>query len=206
MSEKLDFKELAVGLFEKELQYHVLKHFKTVDDSYIDKLCEHEICTREQVHERLKRSGSNFSSTWVSNPEELVKALFLKLKAIDPEVEWIDNRCELELEFDKEEFPEGIGTDNLIPLGELSDSEKANLNEQDEETIVLKTVEKTPPPTWKIQLIMVRDASEIDVLTIFPGKYAPILPDPVIQNVENYQASLDFWENHVVMVEKEDSR
>jgi hypothetical protein len=203
MKEKLDFKELAVGLFEKELQYHVLKHFKTVDDSYIDKLCEHEICTREQVIERLKRSGSNFNSSWVANPEELVKALFLKLKAIDPDVEWIDNRCELELEFDKDEFPDGIGTDNLIPLDDLSDSEKASLKDQEEDTITLKTVVKTPPHTWKIQLIMVRDATEIDVLTIFPGKYAPILPDPVIQNVENYEVSKNFWENHVVMVENE---
>jgi hypothetical protein len=202
MTEKLDFKELAVGLFEKELQYHVLKHFKTVDDTYIEKLCKHEICTKEQILERMKRSGSNFSRSWVSDPEELVKAIFLKLKAINPDVEWIDNRCELELVFDKKEFQEGIGTDNIIHLDQLTDDERANLKDLETAEITLKTIKKTPPLTWTVQLIMVRDATEIDVLTIFPGKYAPIMPDAAIQNVDAYQISQEFWKNHTVMVDE----
>jgi hypothetical protein len=202
MVEKLDFKELAVGLFEKALQYHVLKHFKTVDESYIKKLLEHGLCTREQIDERLKRSGSNFHTSWVSNPDELVKILYMKLKALDPDVEWIDNRCELELEFSKDEFPEGIGTDNLIIVDLLSDTEKAELGEIKTPEITLKTIKRKPPVTWTVQLILVRDATEIDVLTIFPGKYAPTLPNAAIQNVDNYRISVDFWENHVVMEEE----
>jgi len=203
MGEKLDFRELAVGLFDKELQYHVLKHFKEVDEPYIDKLCDSEICTREQMLERMKRPGSNFNPAWVSNPEDLVKALFLKLKAIDPPVEWKHNRCELEILFDREEFPEGIGYDNLVPLDELTDSEKANIVEVESDVIPLKTIAKTPTPTWEIQLILERDGEEIRTLTIFPGKYAPIFPDPEIQSEEDYLNSKGFWETHVLIVEEE---
>jgi hypothetical protein len=165
-------------------------------------LLEHEICTREQCIERLKRSGSNFHNSWVSNPEELVKALFLKLKAFDPDVEWIDNRCELEMEFDKNEFPEGIGTDNIIHVDQLTETEKANLGELKTPEMTLKTIQKKAPLTWKVQIIMVRDATEINVLTIFPGQYAPTLPNAAIQNVDNYAVSQEFWENHVVMLEE----
>jgi hypothetical protein len=203
MGEKLDFRELAVGLFDKELQYHVLKHFKEVDGPYMDKLCRNEICTREQMLERMKRPGSNFNSSWVSNPEVLIKALFLKLKAIDPSVEWKNNRCELEIVFDREEFPEGIGYDNLIPLNELTGSEKANIVELERDAIPLKTIVKTPPPTWEIQLILERNGEEVRILTIFPGKYAPVFPDPEIQSEEDYLTSKTFWETHVMMVEEE---
>jgi len=200
MSEKIDFKELAVGLFDKELQYHVLKHFKEVDEPYMNKLCESEIGTREQMVERMKRPGSNFNPAWVSNPEDLVKALFLKLKAIDPSVEWKNNRVEMEIVFDREEFPEGIGYDNLIPLDELSDTEKAGIIELERDAIPLKTIVRTPPPTWEVQLILGRDGEEIRTLTIFPGKYAPIFPDPEIQSEEDYLNSKAFWETHVLMV------
>jgi len=201
MGEKIDFKELAVGLFDKELQYHVLKHFKEVDEPYIDKLCKSEICTREQMLERMKRPGSNFNPAWVSNPEDLVKGLFLKLKAIDPSVVWKHNRCELEIVFNREEFPEGIGYDNLIPLDELSDTEKADIIELERDAIPLKTIVRTPPPTWEVQLILGRDGEEIRTLTIFPGKYAPIFPDREIQSEEDYLNSKAFWETHVLMVE-----
>jgi len=200
MGEKIDFKELAVGLFDKELQYHVLKHFKEVDEPYIDKLCKSEICTREQMLERMKRPGSNFNPAWVSNPEDLVKGLFLKLKAIDPSVVWKHNRCELEIVFDREEFPEGIGYDNLIPVDELSDTEKADIIELERDAIPLKTIVRTPHPTWEVQLILGRDGEEIRTLTIFPGKYAPIFPDREIQSEEDYLNSKAFWETHVLMV------
>lgn len=203
MGEKIDFKELAVGLFDKELQYHVLKHFKEVDESYMNKLCESEICTREQMVERMQRPGSNFNPSWVSNPEELIKVLYMKLKAIDPTIEWINNRCELEILFDRDEFPEGIGYDNLIPLEELTEAEKENSVEEQTDDIPLKTIVKTPPATWEVQLILERDMEEIRILTIFPGKYAPIFPDPEIQSEEDYLASKAFWETHVLMVEEE---
>ncbi len=201
MGEKIDFKELAVGLFDKELQYHVLKHFKKVDEPYMNKLCESEICTREQMVERMQRPGSNFNPSWVSNPEELIKVLYMKLKAIDPLIEWINNRCELEIIFDREEFPEGIGYDNLITLDELSDEDKADIIELETNAIPLKTLEKKPPPTWDVQLILEKDGEEIRILTIFPGKYAPIFPDREIQSNEDYLASKTFWETHVMMVE-----
>jgi len=201
MGEKLDFRELAFGLFDKELQYHVLKHFKEVDEPFMDKLCKSEISTREQMEERMKRPGSNFNPSWVSNPEDLIKALFLKLKAIDPSIEWKNNRCELEIVFDREEFPEGIGYDNLIPQDELTESERASIIELERDAIPLKTIVRTPPPTWETQLILERDGEEIRTLTIFPGKYAPIFPDPEIQAEEDYLASKTFWETHVMMVE-----
>ena len=201
MAEKIDFRELAVGLFDKELQYHVLKHFKEVDEPYMDKMCDSEICTREQMIERMKRPGSNFNPSWVSNPEHLIKALFLKLQAIDPSVEWKNNRCELEIIFDREEFPEGIGYDNLVPLDELSDGEKAGIKELERGVIPLKTLAGTPPPTWEVQLILEKNGEEIRILTIFPGKYAPIFPDREIQSKDDYLASKTFWETHVMMVE-----
>jgi len=201
MAGKIDFKELAFKLFDKELQYHVLKHFREVDEPYMNKLCGSEICTRDQMLERMKKPGSNFNPSWVSNPEELIKVLFMKLKAIDPSIEWINNRCELEILFDRDEFPYGIGWDNLIPLEELTGSEKENIVEEKKGAVPLKTIVKIPPVTWEVQLILERDEKEIRILTIFPGRYAPIFPDPDIQSKEDYLTSKAFWETHVMMVE-----
>lgn len=202
MFEKLDMKELTLDLLDREVSFHLLKHFRKVDDKYMETLCKDPEYTTDRITEQMERPGSKFNPSWVSNPHDLIRALWIKLKAQNMDARWISDRCVLELTFDRKEFPDGIGTDNLISIDEIPEQERANIREEPTDIIGLKTIIYTPEKTWKLHLILGRIEDKTSILTIFPGKYAPMFPDPELQSNEEYLISKTFWENHVLIVEE----
>jgi len=202
MPEPLDYRRFAVGLFDRKFHFHILKHFSVLDDPYIKRISNNHLFTRDEILAQLKVPGSKFNPVFISNPDDLTELVFNKLKETKFLVTWKNNRCELELLFDPKKFPGGIGFDNLIPLEDLSAQERLKITERVTDYLTFKTIVKPLWPTWTIQLILTREGEKISILTIFPGRYAPVLPRRDAQTGEEFNNSKDFWENHVLIVDR----
>jgi hypothetical protein len=50
--------------------------------------------------------------------------------------------------------------------------------------------------TRKINIILTKENEELNIITIFPGKFAPALPDTNIQTEKKFNISKEFWDNH----------
>ena len=50
--------------------------------------------------------------------------------------------------------------------------------------------------TRKLNIILFKEKEELNIITIFPGKFAPALPNKEIQNNDIYNISKLFWEDY----------
>ncbi|KPK79117.1 MAG: hypothetical protein AMS27_18355 [Bacteroides sp. SM23_62_1] len=112
---------------------------------------------------------------------------------------WMDDRCEVRLNFSKEDFPEGIGEDHIIHIDKLPEVIKNKLPDQEYETLQKIQFIGHPRKTWSVNLIIKRIENQQVIITIFPGIYAPLLPNTEEQSEEEYRKSIEFWSKHVLI-------
>lgn len=52
--------------------------------------------------------------------------------------------------------------------------------------------------TNRMNVVLIRDKQQIFLITAYPGKYAPPLPDKDKLSETEYQISLDFWNRYKI--------
>lgn len=196
--QSISYKDLQNLDFTIDQQLHVLKHFSQLDNEYISVLYKYGY-SQSQIKEILEIEGSKFKYEYVNNPIELWQSIIEKIRVNTEIFKLKNNRCEIELSYKKEDYNDGIGLDSLISIGELSIEERKMITRVSRGDYAVQVIWRQLPPTWKVNVILQLDKNILTIRTIFPGKYAPSLPDHLSQDPKEYKRNIDFWENSVLI-------
>ena len=186
--------EILLGLdFGWEAQFHILKHFVTIDETYRNLLLMNGF-SQDYIDQQLKTVGSVFDKSFSNNPQELLRTLINNKQFITSinETEFTK-----EIQFDVESiYDDGVGFDNLISLAELTSNQKNTVYKRkigDELFFHISTHFKR---TNIVNMIVAKLEKGYSIITIFPGTYAPPFPNEKKQNKIEYKISIDFWNKH----------
>ena len=181
--------------FEPERQFHVLKHFVSIEENYRKELVLTGVYTGADIDKRLVMTGSKFLPGFADTPPGVMKKIRsdrgFKMVSIRKD----NDRMEVEILFPGSEYPGGIGLDCLLSFDQVKNRRKMYRMENDH--FPLWCIKGSPVPTWTLNLVLFKTGGELHVSTCFPGKYAPPLPDKEEQSGELYRECVAFWENHV---------
>ena len=186
--------------FTIERQFHTLTHFNKIDEKYLYYLLKNSNYSKTDILNQTKIYGSKFHFSFVKNPLELLTIIEGKISEQHLHLEFIKNKCELSISFAKDKFPEGIGNDTIVNINSLSENEKKNINKSFKNNIPIKTVKlKREILTWDLNII-IGNEQEPEIITFFPGKYAPPLPDKAWQTIKQYNEYVEFWDKYVFLL------
>jgi len=199
MGSQLSYSELEQTTFPFERQFHVLKHFKTVDPEYVKYLQDNSEYTTDKITSQLDVRGSNFYNGFASNPDNLWQNLKTTIRDEEIKASWVNGKCEIQVDFSRTDYPDGIGEDHLVHISELPPEVRITINTNDWKSLRNLEYSGNPKPSWSVQVIIRKMENSPDVISIFPGIYAPQLPDRDLQDDEDYISSLGFWTTHFVL-------
>lgn len=184
--------------FDEEGQYHVLKHFTSIDKDCLEKFLRNTQYSRDDLQKRMQKFGSKFQKEFLSNPMEAVELLEKEKDFVQHYRMKSRDRIELQLVYDMARYPEGIGYDTLVRKSATSDLQDIQVRIRHGFPIEYTT--GNPRPTWEMHYIFNRIEGVWRLLTVFPGKYAPPFPDHEKQGEEEYALYAAFWKEHVFLV------
>ena len=121
-----------------------------------------------KVISQLNSRKSKYFKSFVKNVEQLIEEIENKVELNSLK----PGRNEISLEFEKY-----IGFDLLIPID--SDDDSYSL-------------------TKKMQIVIYSDNGTLNLVTAYPGKYAPPLPSPEIEDSKLFQYSKEFWSKYKI--------
>lgn len=178
-----------------KLQVHLLRHFLRPGQLYLQRLREESGKALEDLELMLLLKGSKFDRKFADDPEELWQRLVQRVNEQRKQYYWNVNRAELLVKFRKRDFPDGVGSDSIMQIADLSKAQRSSLQRKDRghDQVWTVTDAVVKPPTWQVNLLIDREASGLIVRTIFPGEMAPPLPDRGWQNRQQYLQSQEFW-------------
>ena len=186
-------------IFDREGQYHVLKHFSEIDEEYRNEMISRGAHSKREISLRMEKFGSKFHKNFLSNPMALIQLLKNEKEFVLLERFSSDNRIELQLVFDMARYPLGIGSDTLVRKNDhIGDSE---MKIRMRFGFPIHYTKGEPRPTWELNLIFEWTDENWRLITMFPGKYAPPFPDKKKQAPEEYQKSSDFWKKYLFLTD-----
>ena len=204
------FSEYEINRIEdycnKNLKRHLLRHFdemSIIPDNEIHKLEEKDIIkNRDQDLEGLYRlPGSKFRNTAFSSPDKIIKlAKELVEKYKDKVVKESFSRhltIDLKDEFDKFGM---IGIDRLIPLAEISEGIKNQIAKEDREGFECNTITGIEPLETTFLTIEFEGEEGLELETVYPGKWAPPLPNKRGLTKEDVKMCKKFWDGHAFII------
>jgi hypothetical protein len=183
----------------ERLQFHILRHFTDPGEEYLNSFLEKSGYSRQDVDEQLKLHGSKFHSHFASDPLQLWEIIKERVRYGQSRSWFTKNRKVFSFEFDKEEYPGGIGNEALIAVKDLDEKEKHLIRLEERDGFAVQTLSGTGlRPTWQFHLVVIL-SEEPFISTIFPGTYAPPFPDAKTQEKEEYLENELFWRSHVLI-------
>jgi hypothetical protein len=181
------------------LQFHLLRHFNRVDKAYFESFIHHSGYSKEETDAQLAFSGSKFHYEFARNPLELFEVVTTFLEKGLYILAGSGNRVIYTFSFSSREFPDGIGTCNLLSIADLSTGDLARVRKERRGSFSLNIITGIPPrPTLELHLVIIKGGLPV-VTTIFPGTYAPPLPDRTHQTLEEFTFNTDFWKKHALI-------
>jgi hypothetical protein len=199
MQSQLTYTELEQANFPTERQFHILKHFNRVDREYLEDLLNHSEYTREEIEQQLNMNGSKFSEGFISNPDDLWRYLKKTISESGQSFSWDNGKCEIQVSFEISRFPDGIGEDFVIHVSDLPGQIREDLTDDDWKSLQDLDIDAVPKKTWTVHVILGKLNGTPEVVSIFPGVYAPPLPDEELQSEEEFAKNLEFWSMHAVL-------
>ena len=199
MADFFKMEDLINTDFDLSSQFHVLKHFTVISKEYRDQILNNLDYSPGEIDERLKRSVSKFHPDFVSDPLNLYQILIKEISVNNTVINWVNNRCDLQLIYPKEQYPAGIGDDRTVKVADLTDKERRSIRFEDRNGEKIRIARGKSKSTWKVNIILYKIQDKMEILSIFPGEYAPPLPDKENQTGEEYLNSKNFWKDHVFL-------
>ena len=170
--------------------FYCLKHLKKINKQTNDYLIEkgHNLI---EIQEQIDLIGSKFFSSFCQSPTELYDKITDRVpsKIIHQENGNVVY-CYT--------FEENIGYDSIIAISELSSKEQNTIVLEKRNHYEVKVIRKNKRNATK-QLNVVFQKNSNEIITMFPGIYAPPLPSEVM-NIEELLRATEFWENYVFIV------
>lgn len=189
----------AIVRFEPDRQFHVCKHFTTLNQSAFKGFLEQGY-SKEEIESRLRTVGSKFSPEFAGSPAEILKVLkkskFIVIHKDETKPE-VPGRLSLKIE--KKACPNGIGKDALIPLSEISENQ--NIYKKLVKGFKINFISGKLQSTNILNIIFNKFSESPFIHTIFPGEYAPPVPVYEKQPEMEYKENLSFWKKHALIEE-----
>jgi hypothetical protein len=166
---------------------------------YKDYLLANSSYTSEEITEQLNLHGSKFSESFCDNPQDLFDVLTEEFPDQQIESYWSGDRCEFQMRFSRADFPKGIGVDRILHLDEVPDFIKEPFVGKDIDTLHRIIYKTDPKPTWTVNIILQVISGQPEIMSIFPGIYAPPFPNFEEQDEVQYLVSMNFWCRHIIV-------
>ena len=170
--------------------FYCLKHLKKVNKQTRDYLIDkgHTIA---EIHQQIELIGSKFFSNFCQSPIELYDKITDRVpsKIIHQENGNVVY-CYI--------FEENIGYDSIIAISELNSKERNSIVLENRNQYEVKVIRKNKRNGTK-QLNIVFQKKSNEIITMFPGIYAPPFPTEWMNKEELLKAN-EFWEKHLFIV------
>jgi hypothetical protein len=174
-----------------ERAFYLIKHFEKMDEKGILHFQQlgHAI---EAINHALTSIGSKFYARFTENPYELIQKI-AQFTPFDVILQTNGNRA---FRY-KIPFEGGIGTNTLMNIHAIPQTNKATLKKVTRNGFQVNIIELNFfDPTNELVIIC---NSLNEVITVFPGIYAPAFPTQLADKNEVDAARL-FWKNHAFVI------
>jgi hypothetical protein len=170
-----------------ERAFYLIKHFEELDKKghiYFKNLGYSD----EKVNHELKTIGSKFYTSFCDNPFDLIQKIthYIPFDIIN---QTNGNKAFIY----KIPFTGGIGTNTIIPLKDIRQSDKSKIKKVIRNGFHVNVLEQNFFDFTNQLVVICNSLNEI--ITVFPGIYAPAYPTQLVDEQE-LKASILFWENH----------
>lgn len=182
-----------------EREIHCLSHFSEIDSAYKHHLISVSGLSKEEIQKYLDTPGGKFNPSFSTNPRSLFKKL--QESIMNHEVQPYFRQNSIRLFFHTDQFHEGIGYDSIIHIDLLPPDRVPEISFEPRKNFSVKCIRNyLPKPTWEVNII-VSNLDSTQIQTIFPGVFAPSLPDPGWQSDNELELSRKFWDTHVFITQ-----
>ena len=181
--------------FSLERQFHCLRHFSFHELDQLNFLQDNfPNYHSKEIREQLDMVGSKFVPAFARQPMDILNSL---KKASFTNRDIGDNKIVAQYTFSEQEFQNGIGNSALIPLNKLSAQQQAAKYKVNRNNYEVWTCEVDELPTTNLlTIIALNQENTLQIVTLFPGDYAPAFPQGLGGEEENKRV---FWEWHCLM-------
>jgi hypothetical protein len=181
--------------FSQDRQFHCLRHFLYEGYEQLHTLAvKFPSNSTDQIIEQLELVGSIFNHTFAKEPLEILNRLdqgIIRNRLLE------NNKTLFQYTFLIDDFPQGIGYSALLPLSELDEAQQAKKHKVKRGDYEVWTCEVSELPTSnKLSIIAFENEGFFDIITLFPGEYAPAFPRG---KSELDEVNRLFWEQHCLL-------
>ena len=167
--------------------FYLIRHFHQIDQTCFDELLNLGY-SKVEIEDKLLTTGSKFDAKYVSNPREVLT--ILNNCAPHQVIEQVNNRTAYIYRFEK-----SIGWDSIIDVNQIPSENLAEIQEEKRGNQIVRTIELSNFPETN-QIVAIVDSETNQVITLFPGCYAPPFPSSD-QTKNDYEQSSRFWDSHI---------
>jgi hypothetical protein len=171
-----------------ERAFYLIKHFESIDKKGLKHF---QSCgnTIDEINIALYTLGSKFNSKFSYNPFDLINKInqYIPLEIIH------QANGNLALIY-KLRFAGGLGTCNVVNLKDIPKNERQNIKKIYRNGFEINVIKRNFLDITNQLIVIV--TNNFDVITAFPGLYAPPFPNQLTNSVD-VENSIKFWDNHV---------
>ena len=176
-------------------QFHMIRHFESVDDDIL-KLLLNNSYTQNQIQQELALPGSKFFSHFAKDIKELLENV-LKYPYIKST--GINGNHIIEISIPQNEYPDGIGTKGVVSINEISSEQKPRIfYEKNRNFPLAHLLVDTLPLTNNCTLILKPIPEGYAFISAFSGDSAMPIPDYKMSKSQ-FDACKTFWEGYVFL-------
>ena len=174
----------------------MLRHFETVNSELKDKFIGEGFST-EQIENELSLVGSKFDVEFATDISVLLNRCnqYSNKESIGENGNLI-----IECSVPKDDFPDGIGTQAVIPIQDIPESKRRFIFTQKNREVELLHYKVDDFPKTNLFTIILKPIKEKFLfISAFPG--APAMPIPIISmNLALYTSCKKYWDTHVFLI------
>jgi hypothetical protein len=175
--------------------FHMLRHFETINEGAIACLFNRGYQQKE-IDAAFQIPSSRFHAGFAQDLKMLQHQCSLG-QIISQET--IGSYLHVQLKFDPNVYPQGIGKLGVVPIDDLSKLGTSTVFVKENRGKLLQhAIVDELPHTWEMILVLKPQKSYQLLITAFPGTGALPIPHTKMKDAD-FKASTHFWENHVFL-------
>jgi len=181
--------------YTNQSQFHMLRHFESVDDDILQILLNNGY-TQNQIQQELSLPGSKFFSHFANDIKELLEKV---LQYPYTKSTGINGNHIIEISIPQNEYPDGIGTKGVVSINEISTEQKSNLfYEKNRNFPLAHLLVDIFPVTNNCALILKPIPEGYAFISAFSGDSAMPIPDYKMSKSQ-FDACKTFWDSHIFL-------
>jgi len=181
--------------FTLQSQFHMLRHFESVDDALLQLLLNNGY-TQNQIQQELSLPGSKFFSHFAKDIKELLEKV---LKYQHTKSTGINGNHIIDISIPQNEYPNGIGTKGVVSINEIPSEQKTQIfYEKNRNFPLAHLLVDTLPVTNQCTLILKPIPEGYAFITAFSGESAMPIPDYKMSKSQ-FDACKAYWDGHVFL-------